>query len=383
MFTKSEDAGDMAALPQAKPEDIGLDPARLDVAYGLLEKGTRAESRVFSGAALLVGRHGKSVAPRFFGRQGPEADAEPLRRDAMFLLASISKPITYMAGLLLVERGLLNLSDLVTRYIPDFAAHHKEETRVHHLYTHTSGMPDMLTNNIDLRARHAPLDDFIRGAIRDTVPLFRPGTNLSYQSMGTLIVAEIIQRITGMSIGDFLRREIFEPLGLEATALGSRGLPRERLVRVDLPKVQVGKSYSWNSSFWQELGSPWGGAFSSPEDLGVFAQLMLNGGHLGETRLFSPSTVSSATRNQLDYLLELSEPLRRTQPWGLGWKLNHVGGNRAFSELLSQQTFGHGGATGTMLWIAPELDGFCVLLTTFNRWDYLLRVSNAVVAAFV
>ena len=93
--------------------------------------------------------------------------------------------------------------------------------------------------------------------------------------------------------------------------------------------------------------------------------------------------MSSATRNQLDYLLELSEPLRRIQPWGLGWKLNHVGGNRAFSELLSPQAFGHGGATGTMLWIAPELDGFCVLLTTFNRWDYLLRISNAVVAAFV
>src|SRR5439155_13807570 len=103
----------------------------------------------------------------------------------MFLMASITKPITYLGAMLLVERGRLNLSDRVTRTIPEFAAHGKEEVLVQHLFTHTSGLPDMLPDNIPLRREHAPLSRFIEGAIRHTVPLFPPGTRLSYQSMGT------------------------------------------------------------------------------------------------------------------------------------------------------------------------------------------------------
>src|SRR5204863_9436310 len=113
--------------------------------------------------------------------------------------------VTYLGAMLLVERGLLNLSDRVTRYIPDFAAHHKENTLVQHLFTHTSGLPDMLDNNLELRRAHAPLSKFIEGAIRDTVPLFAAGTKLSYQSMGTLVVAEIVQRISGLSIAAYLK----------------------------------------------------------------------------------------------------------------------------------------------------------------------------------
>jgi len=115
-------------LPYGKPNAIGLDAARLEDAYQLLDKWTTGPDAPVPGAALIVGRRGKVVPPRFFGRQEPEADAGPIRRDGMFLLASISKPITYMGAMLLVERGLLNLSDKVTRYIPEFAAHHKEGT---------------------------------------------------------------------------------------------------------------------------------------------------------------------------------------------------------------------------------------------------------------
>jgi CubicO group peptidase (beta-lactamase class C family) len=160
--------------PQAKPEELGLNPHRLEDAYKLLAEWTKGPRPAIPGAALVVGRHGKIVPPRFFGRQGPEPDAEAIRPDGMFLLASITKPITYLGAMLLVERGLLNLNDRVTRYIPDFAAHHKEETQVHHLFTHTSGMPDMLKNNVELRKTHSPLKKFIDGAIRDTVPPFGP-----------------------------------------------------------------------------------------------------------------------------------------------------------------------------------------------------------------
>ena len=372
----------MTALPHATPREIGLNPERLDVAYRLLEEASSGDARLFPGAAILVGRHHRSVGPRFFGRQGPEPDAEPIRQDGTFQLASITKPVTYMAGMMMVERGLLSLSDRVVRYIPEFAAHHKEDTLVVHLFTHTSGMPNMLPSNIELRARHAPLADFIRGAIRDTTPLFPPGTNLSYQSMGTLVVAEIIQRLTGMSIHEFLKKEIFEPLGLRSSGLGSRDLPREKLVRVGLPESDLGKDYNWNSQYWQELGAPWGGMFSSPEDLGVLCQLMLDGGVYGDVRLLSQRTVEMMTVNQLEFLPTLPEPVRRTQPWGLGWRLNHLSSDRPWSDLLGTEVYGHNGVTGTMVWIDPRRQGFCVLLTTYEDWPFLVRVSNAVASAF-
>ena len=220
----------MPHLPQAHTDELALDPERLAHAYDLLDAWTRGPSPPIPAAALLVGRRGRTLEPRFFGRQGPAADDPPIRRDAIFLLASVTKPVTYLAAMLLVERGLLALSDPVVRYFPDFAAHHKEQTRVLHLFTHTSGLTDMLPNNLELRAAHAPLARFLEHTVRDTVPLFPPGTNLSYQSMGTLLVAAIVEKITGLPLPQFLQRELFEPLGMDSTSLGAGSLPRQRLV---------------------------------------------------------------------------------------------------------------------------------------------------------
>lgn len=378
-------------LPHAKPEEIGLDPRRLQIAYDLLEKWTAGAKPVVPGAAILVARRGKIVPPRFFGRQGPEGDAEPIRCDGMFLLASITKPITYLGAMILVERGLLNLGDRVTRYIPDFAAHHKEETLVSHLFTHTSGMPDMLEQNVDLRKAHAPLKKFIDGAIRDTKPLFRPGTNFSYQSMGTLIVAEIVQRLSGLTIHEFLKKEIFDPLELKDTGLGARGIDRARLVRVQEPDYLGGGDHSWNSKYWQELGAPWGGMFSTPEDFAVICQMMLNEGEVrspgsASLRLLSPRTVRMITTNRLDDYPDVPEPVRRTQPWGLGWQMNHPGTPGTWSDLLDRTVYGHTGATGTMAWIDPRSEGSCLIFTTAERArapSRLVQLSNALAAAFV
>src|SRR5437899_7455556 len=92
-------AAEVSGLPQATPEDIGLDPRRLQVAYDLLERWTTGPDAPVPGGAILVGRSGKVVPPRFFGRQGPEPDSPPLRPDAMFLMASITKPITYLGAM--------------------------------------------------------------------------------------------------------------------------------------------------------------------------------------------------------------------------------------------------------------------------------------------
>ncbi|REJ75819.1 MAG: class A beta-lactamase-related serine hydrolase [Planctomycetota bacterium] len=375
----------MPHLQHATPAELNLDSTRLQLAYDRLTEWTAGDDPPVPGGAIVVGRRGRIVETKFFGKQGPERDAEAIRRDGMFLMASISKPVTYMAALMLMERGLLNLSDPVARYIPDFAAHHKDETLVLHLFTHTSGMPDMLEDNEELRRAHAPLSRFIEGAI-NAVPLFWPGTQLSYQSMGTLIVAQLVQQISGLTIHEFLRREIFDPLEMHSTGLGSRGFDRARLVRVQIPEYQIGSDFGWNSTYWQELGAPWGGLFSAPDDFARLCQLWLNGGELGGVRLLSPETVRIASTNRLNDQPDLPEPIRRARPWGLGWRLNHRGTTGSWGDALGERVFGHTGATGTMCWIDPDRDGFCLLLTSAIRarapWR-LVQLSNIIASAFV
>ena len=376
-------------LEYVSPRAIDIDPNRLQRAYDLATEWTAAvgdKPALMPAAAIIVGRHGKAVEPKFFGKQGTTKDSPRIRRDALFLIASLTKPITYLGAMILVERGLLGLSDPVTRYIPDFAAHHKEQTLVQHLFTHTSGLPDMLKNNIDLRRQHAPLSKFIEGAIRDTVPKFAAGTNLSYQSMGTLIVAELIQRISGLSIGDFLHKEIFEPLGLLSSALGIRKLARERVTQLQTPDSPGVDHYGWNSRYWQELGVPWGGMYSTPDDYAVLCQVMLNGGHYGNVRLVSAATVAKMTTNRLNDFPDLPESIRRTRPWGLGWQINHPATEGTLGDLLPPSAYGHLGSTGTLFWIDPERQAFCILFTTMERdrapWR-LVHLSNAVAASLV
>jgi CubicO group peptidase (beta-lactamase class C family) len=336
------------------------------------------------GGAILVGCFGKSLAPRFFGRQGPEADAKPIRSDAMFYMASVTKPVICLAAMLLVERGRLNLSDKVTRYLPEFTGKGKESAQVLHLLTHTSGLPDELPNNTELRREHAPLKKFIERSLEAEL-LFKPGLRQSYSSSAILLVAEIIQRLSGKSIREFVRREVIEPLGLKSTGLGSQGFDRERLVRATLPDYQK-ESFGWNSRYWQEFGSPAGGLFSTPADFAVLCALMLGGGKWGKVRLLSPAAVRMMTSNRLDDLPDLPEPVRRTRPWGLGWRLNHLGTPDSWGDLLSRKVFGHTGSVSNVVWMDPETQGFCIVFTNYLRarapWR-LVHLSNAVAAAFV
>jgi len=378
---KSEAKG---ILLQVNPDDIGIDRKRLQFAYDLMEKWTSGPNAPVPGGAILVGRNGNTLAPRYFGRQGPEPGAAAIRRDAMFYMASVTKPVIYTGAMLLVERGQLNLSDRITRYIPEFTGQGKETAQVLHLFTHTSGLPDELPNNAELRKQLAPFKKFVEEAIKTDL-LFNPGTRFSYASCGTILVAEIVQRLSGLTIQEFVRREIIEPLRLKSTGLGSQGFDRERLVRAVTPDYQTAEG-GWNSKYWQEFGSPAGGLFSTPEDYAVICALMLGGGKWGDVRLLSPASVRMMTSNRMNDLPDLPEPVRRTQPWGLGWRLNHLGMPDSWGDLLDREVFGHTGSVGNVVWMNPKTQGFCIVLSNYLRarapWR-LVHLSNAIAAAFV
>jgi CubicO group peptidase (beta-lactamase class C family) len=325
----------------------------LDEAVRLIE--TQTEQGEISAAVLDV-RRGKDALQRSFGKAKSP--------DAIFILASITKPMTAAGVMLLADRGAISINDPVSKYIPEFKGGDRSRVLIRHLLTHTSGLPDMLAENVELRKHHAPLKDFVAGACR-TPLLFPPGTQMKYQSMGILLASEIVQRVTGIPFPDYLRKEIFLPLGMQATSLGLGG----RKIS-DTMIGQVDKPTDWdgNSPYWRSLGNPWGGVHSTASDVSRFLWAFAN----PEKNVLKPATVEAMITNQNAGLNEA---------WGIGWSLE----NPTFGSHCSKRTYGHLGASGTIAWLDPATGLSLVLLTTeplsISEKRLLKPVSDLVSAA--
>lgn len=373
------------------PQAVGLHPQRWESALKLVRGWCDAGH--LPAAGLLVGRKGKTTGVHLFGRHGVSKDASRVRDDAIFLIASITKPLVVTGLLMLAERGLLCLDDRVEDYVPGFGREGKHAITLRHLATHTSGLPDMLPSNRELRVANAPLSEFVAGTCASGVE-FPPGRGVQYQSMGIAMIGEVIQRISGKPCAQFLHEEIFLPLGMKDTALGAPDAwfdgpyPKvNRIAEVRVPpELEQEKTWNWNSRYWRQLGAPWGGLLTTPADLGQLAQLMLQQGRLGDVHLLSKAAVHAATRNQLAEMREVPADDRRCRPWGLGWRLNWPAHSANFGDFLGPRSYGHWGATGTLMWLDPDLDAFVILFTTEPQepqGSYLARASNAIAAAMV
>jgi CubicO group peptidase (beta-lactamase class C family) len=360
-------------LGKTNPAEVGLDSVRLERASALLETETR-EQRV-GAASLIVVRHGRIAFHRGYGKLSPKPDAPAVTPDIVFLLASITKPVTITALMMLVERGLVSIEDPAHLYLSELQ---HRQIKVRDLMAHTSGLPDMLPENTELRRAHAPLSEFVKRAM--TTPLVFPtASDFRYQSMGTLLAGEIVERVSKMRLRDFEQKEIFAPLGMKASSLGLGGRKIE-----DTAWCQGGgdpadlSRFGANSPYWRDMGHPWGGMHSTTRDLAVLLQTFLNGGEYAGYRLLSPKTVSRMTTDQNGSL---------GKPWGLGWGLANSPVWAYFGDIVSRETFGHSGATGTVAWADPVSKLVCVILTTRpsgeDQGRLLRSVSNAVAASVV
>lgn len=316
---------------------------RFDKAVSILEQSVA--SGQIRAAAIFV-QSGETQLVRALG------EAQTL--DAAFLLGSISKPIAITALMTLFDKGKFGLDDAVQQYLPEFQGANRDQVTVRHLLTHTSGLPDQLPHNAELRSKHATLADFVRGAME--VPLhFEPGTKYEYSSMAILLAAEVAQRLSGVEIKQLVDQTVLKPLGMNHSALGVGRLSPDQMMQcqVEFGAVESGggsedsRTWDWNSSFWRKLGAPWGGLQSSAADVGKFLHEFLH----PTGKLFKPEVASLMIRNHNPIGLETR---------GLGFDV----GMESSCPGCSPSTFGHTGSTGTIAWADPGRDLICVVLTT-------------------
>jgi len=271
--------------------------------------------------------------------------------------------MTASAVLWLRDRRELALNDPVKKYLPAFRGGARDAVTIRHLLTHTSGLPDMLPDNTELRRQHAPLSEFLARTCR-TPLLFRPGAKVGYQSMGILLASAIVEKVSGEAMPGLLARTIFAPLRMAQTSLGLGG----RAI-ADTAQCQVMEAdrsdWDWNSPYWRNLAAPWGGAHATARDLAVFLEAFASP---------SDNVLSAATRREMRAIQ--TGTLRPR--FGLGWQRDPG----VFGRTCSVETFGHFGSTGTMIWHDPATATTAVLLTTRpaadSRSSLLLPVSEII-----
>ncbi len=329
-----------ARLPHVAPESVGMSTARLARIDEFVRRGITAGG--FPGAAVVVGRHGAIVWERGYGtldwRSGEMVDAGR----TMYDLASLTKVVaTTAAAMVLVDRGKLRLDDHATRYLPAFSGGGKDAVTIRDLLMHRSGLPA----GRDLPGRGAQ-SEAARRAVLATRLVYPPGSVTEYSDLGLDVMGFVIEHITREPLDQFVRRTVYGPLGMRSTMFRPAQELRARIAPTTTNAAR-GDVHDGNARALAGVAGH-AGLFSTASDLAVFAQLMLDGGVAGSTRLFADTIVRAFTQPGPDWR-------------GLGWQT--CPGDGSCGQYLSSRAFGHTGFTGTSMWIDPERDLFVIVLT--------------------
>lgn len=402
----------------------GFDPDRLQDAFRLLT--TWVEAGVLPGATAVVARGGRVAGEAYVGL-AHQARRQPVDDQTIWSLASVTKPFTATAVMLLVERGLLSLDEPLHRLLPEFldapvTAFDRRAVTLRHVLAHCSGLPGFSEDNLALRQAHRSLEDFVRSFGRQPL-LFAPGTAHYYSNPGILMAAEAVGRALDRTLGEavatpavrrlhaFVTEQILQPLGMTNSSMLPPPEWSERIAWVERTGQEGLDWEGANSTYYRSLGIPWGGMFSRPQELIRFVDLFLPaaGGRQRidaapssheRVRLVSAATAQAMTTAQFappdapsDLAPELRDSAALAIPrpavsWGIGWEVKGAQRPHRSGELTSPATFGHAGATGTMVWADPTVDVACVLLTNrtlVSGWTSKRPrqglFSNAVLAA--
>jgi len=383
---------DEASGAEARPGDAGTSSERFERLTRTL--ATHVERGELAGVASLVARQGEIVHFAAAGLRDRERN-RPLERDTIYRIYSMTKPITSVAVMILVERGQLLLSDPISKHIPALAGMKvlrtpdsplgdvvpaRREMTVRDLLTHTSGLASSLPGvgtpkaierayaEGDLRGSQTKLapDAWIAGVAK--VPLVhQPGTRFLY-GVSTDVLGHLVAVVSGQPFETFLKKEIFDPLGMTDTgfhvpaekrarfAANYGPGPDGRLMRVDDPETS---RYGTPPAF----PSGAGGLVSTIDDYARFAEMLLEGGELDGVRILSRKSIELMTTNHLSDE-ERNVPMLTGwfpgQGFGLGFSV--VEELAPGATLGSVGQFGWGGAAGTYFWVDPQEDLVAILM---------------------
>ncbi len=349
----------------------------------------------FPGGVLAVGHRGALVHLRPFGRLGDDTRAPrpgddegvpAVVADTIYDLASLTKVVaTTTMAMILVDEERLDLDSPVQDFLPRFTGEGKEQVTVRHLLTHSSGVDWWAPLYKEVAGHDAYVE-----RIQAMDLAYEPGSAMKYSDLGLILLGEILERVAGEPLDAFVRRRVFEPLGMKDTMFRPGKDLLERIAPTERDpwrgRLLRGEVHDENAF---ALGgvAPHAGLFSTAGDLARFVQMMVNGGVLEHRRLISRATVDSFTRKAG----VAPEGRKRKVPdstRALGWDTKSPEGSSA-GTLFSPSSYGHTGFTGTSIWIDPERQLFVILLTNRvhpSRDNILIRkvrpaVADAVVRA--
>jgi CubicO group peptidase (beta-lactamase class C family) len=310
------------------------------------------------GAVALVAMPGRVLTIRAVGFQDLDT-RKPMRSDTIFDVRSVTKVVTAIGVMTLVEEGKLALNDPVEKYLPEFKKADGQTSgaptpfTIHHLLTHTSGLPFSRPAEIEdiTIKRDRTLADVVK-LLAKQEPEFAPGTQFRYASSGFAILGRIIEVVSGKAYDQFIKDRLFAPLGMNDSFFF---IPAEKRNRVAaIYRRQNGKLERWHEleeySKRAKYPAPEFGMYSTARDLAALCEMMLNGGTFHGRRILSPMSVMAMTSNHTTNVR--SAITQRPAYQGLGWGLS--GDPLSDFPLTSTGSYGHNGAFGSIIWIDPK-----------------------------
>jgi CubicO group peptidase (beta-lactamase class C family) len=347
------------ALFPASGEALGAEPFPA-VAAAMQECVAKGE---VAGAVTCIATRDQAVDLQAVG-WADIAGQRPMRTNDIFWIASMTKPITATAVLMLQEEGKLSVDDPVAKYLPELAGlktagGEPARLTLRHLLTHTSGMAEATAEQYKSARSLADLMPFYVGQ-----PLqFEPGTKWQYCQSGINTLGRIVELVSGQSFPEFLRQRLFRPLGMKDTAfyLSAEQLPRLACTyartNAILQPMPISFLHGLSPTNQNRYPAPNGGLFSTATDYAQFCRMILNQGTLDGRSYLKPESVKLMTSLQTG---ELKTGFTDGNGWGLGWCV--VRQPQGISAMLSPGSCGHGGAYGTQAWIDPVKGTVYVLM---------------------
>ena len=396
-----------AELPRADPASVGLDGRQLDAITVLLKKDVA--DHVLPGAVLLIARHGKVAYVQTVGNRDPQ-NGEPMKADDIFRIYSMSKPITVVAALTLVEAGRLQLDDPISKYLPEFASMQvgipsaelpdgirlvpaERPITVQDLMRHSSGLTygffgdtpvKKAYQQAHLEADNPDLATFV-GRLAKLPLAYQPGTTWDY-GYSIDVLGRIVEVISGQSLYDYEKAHVLDPLGMTDTGFGvPDAAQQDRIAEPFSDDRNIGVDVNISDPRHPvRMLSGGGGMVSTAEDYARFLQAMLAGGTLDGHRVIGPQTERYMTADQLGSVRP--GPYYLPGPgygFGLGIAVRTQTGVAPFPGDTGDWYWG--GAGGTYMWVDPARDLVVVWMmqSPRQRLHYRSLLRDLVNAAVV